>query len=100
MEKQDIKMQTKFRLHTCHNPVGRSVDIPIYNHYLISGLQKISGAHVHTISNHITVYNWMWERVHGGYGGIHINELLIYEAKLQAIYAGLVLDGTLCKIRY
>ena len=99
MEKQDIKTQTNFYPYPCHNPIGRSVDIPPYNHYLICGLQKISGAHVHAISSYITGYNLMWEHANGGHSGIHIDELLIYEAKLQTVYAGLVLNGTLCKIQ-
>ena len=98
-QKKKIKMQTNLYSHTCPNPVGRSVDVPPYNHYLISGLQKRAGAHVHTVNNYITSYNLMWGYVNECKSVFNVNELLNYEAKLQAVYAGLVLNGSLSRIQ-
>ena len=100
MAKQDIKMQTNLYTHPCPNPVGRSVDVPPYNHYLISGLQRKAGAHVHTVNNYITSYNLMWDYVNLCKSEINVSELLNYEAKLQAVYAGLVLNGSMSRIRF
>ena len=93
-------MQANLYSTPCPSSADRATDFPPYNHYLIIGLQKKAGAHVHVVNNYITSYNLMWNHVIAGHSEIHVNELLSYEAKLQAVYAGLVLNGTLCRIRY
>jgi hypothetical protein len=54
---------------------------------------------VHTVNNYITSYNLMWGYVNECKSVFNVNELLNYEAKLQAVYAGLVLNGSLSRIQ-